>query len=648
MQLGTHFVGLFVTMQYQIVKHLCRFRIFVISSFMAMFVYVLLYHYVLHTTGYETYFTANDRLQKSIKNYTINAEWHINAVPMFSDVMARKLEQNMHSQFSTGYKLRLGSRKSINCDQTTFTVLGEKAIHFGEFFSIVIKARDKNGQTLERGGDFWFATISNSKLATRSAGKVIDYKNGTYEVIFLASFTGNVTVDIVLVAQTEAIAWLRQVFWPAEQKLKWVGYFSGQTNYNSKKKTKKKSKVETSFCYLQGGLQWNDKCEFRHATALGSVVFACGRPATFECDSLIAIKIEPHHASQMTKRMIAGKEYMFNSSYRSLSNGPTTVRIIDRELPISTVDKVLSPDFFQLSVCLPDQLEPLTEGYWVGNKWINLRCKTKEWRIEEIKHCIRKKKFYLMGDSTTRQWLEVLTKYLGYKADKNYKYTKIVANHNNTLNALFQFYPFIVTNRKISIDDVKFESDLLQSLPENGCDYIIVISPWAHYTQWKQSDYRRRLEQLRNAILRFRGKCPNTPIIIKGSHARHYRSSLRSIYSSDYTLFMIGKTMENVFKGIGVYFMDVWDMNLAYSFFRKIHMPTEAVMLLHWRDRPTFFDTPARAPKMVDEKSHLKSSRHCKQLANEDCFTILDSASTTQLLKIKFPYTNDCLCAILC
>ena len=51
------------------------------------------------------------------------------------------------------------------------------------------------------------------------------------------------------------------------------------------------------------------------------------------------------------------------------------------------------------------------------------------------------------------------------------------------------------------------------------------------------------------------------------------------------------------------------------------------------------FKTRVREHLTADGNSHilkhLNASIQCKQLANENCFTILDSALTTQLLKIK-------------
>ena len=143
----------------------------------------------------------------------------------------------------------------------------------------------------------------------------------------------------------------------------------------------------------------------------------------------------------------------------------------------------------------------------------------------------------------------------------------------NSLNltVYFQFHPHRIGAIPFSRADLRYEVDVLDGLKGTGCEYIIIISPWAHFAQWTRDSYIERVHLLRNAVVRLKQRCPNVPVVIKGPHPVDHPSYLKIVTVSDYLLKDIARINEEAFKGTGAYFLPIWDMNLAYPAPNIIH-----------------------------------------------------------------------------
>ena len=82
-----------------------------------------------------------------------------------------------------------------------------------------------------------------------------------------------------------------------------------------------------------------------------------------------------------------------------------------------------------------------------------------------------------------------------------------------------------------------------------------------------------RTERLREALLRFRERCPGAKMVLKGPHPRDHSGFESAVYSSDYILKEIEKINRRTLSGIGVWYLPVWAMNLAHPNPNTIHMP---------------------------------------------------------------------------
>ncbi|XP_071951033.1 NXPE family member 4-like [Antedon mediterranea] len=432
-------------------------------------------------------------------------------------------------------------------------------IRKGEFFSFFVDFKDKFGRQRIKGGDFIFATIDIN--GTRSTGKVIDFDNGTYEVIFLASSEGKATPTIQLVHPQEAVYYLENIEWPVEDRVYWIGSFI------------KNKLTETSSCAIKRVGSWVNKCEYAFPEALGGVMFICNKPKTLPCDSLISTRTDKSSVGknfQKVPKNVVDNYFSKNVRYAVMKN---QFHIIINSSTDPNVNRDLV-ESFDLPVCKGILPSTLSDGFWTGEVWHSLVCKTKQWSPSEIRRCVRGKHLILMGDSTTRQWGEVLVKTLNLSTKITFQY---IEERSDTLNLTFYFHPFIIgVQHTYKLAELHFEVDILKNLV--GCDYYIVISPWAHYTQWARDSYIERLQLLKIAVLHFKERCPDTPVVLKSPHPRDHTKLPQFIYGSDYLIHRLRQVMKSVFADTDVFFMDVWDLVNSYHSQNEIHMPSPVIL----------------------------------------------------------------------
>ena len=238
--------------------------------------------------------------------------------------------------------------------------------------------------------------------------------------------------------------------------------------------------------------------------------------------------------------------------------------------------------FSQTPVCKPDDEPLVNDGFWLNNEWHNLLCKVQRWDdVQAVRGCLCHKHVFIHGDSNVRIWYSVLTKKLGHPWEHlgKGKYKMVMHDYfkDNDLEMSFYFHPRVVTATELTLNSTPYEVDMLDNIPSDSCaKYIIVLCPWGHFTQWTSVSFLERTQLLKEAVLRFRERCPDVPIIIKGSHAREHESVLARVYCSDYTLWNLGLILREAFRGTGVFYYEGWQMNLAYGK-PNIHMPLDVI-----------------------------------------------------------------------
>ena len=238
-----------------------------------------------------------------------------------------------------------------------------------------------------------------------------------------------------------------------------------------------------------------------------------------------------------------------------------------------------------LPACQPDLPKPpLSLGYWRSDVWYSLAFRTKTvWaKPNEVGECLRGKDVYFLGDSTIRQWLEVLSDMMGvpFKRQNPGEKDNIYRSFDSFNTSMaYRSHPLFITSKiegKLT-KKLAFEIDVLDSLQSTDCNYVVVISSWVHFTQWTRDSYVERVGLLRDAVLKLISRCPDVKIIVTGPHPREQPSKESRIYNNDLIAQRLGDILENTFSQIGVLYLDVWDLNLAYPSSNNINMPRAVV-----------------------------------------------------------------------
>ncbi|XP_072035299.1 NXPE family member 1-like [Amphiura filiformis] len=437
--------------------------------------------------------------------------------------------------------------------------------------TMLIQSKNGKDEELRTGGDFWLAIIYWTSTPKAScAGKIIDHNNGTYTVNFHVVRPGLAQIHVILVHPRKAVDLLKTQIWRTEKRIYWLGkYDLDGENY-------------WSTCYVsreaEGG---EDVCLYGNPEALGETVFVCRKQHGVSCDTMTHTIVNQDLTKHRTLELVGEKIYYFEKAnyWNRLTNGPK-ILYIKSELGSkkrrkgSAVVPLLPP-------CnQPSQSPSSSDGYWLSEQWHSLVCHVKELKVAEIGQCLRGKHLFILGDSTLRQWVNGLHTMMGvqYVKQDNDKFNSDRYIEALDLNITFRFHPQVISGSPVDINTVEYEVDILDGLMDSdSCHFIVVLGPWAHFSQWTRESYIERLLLLKLGVERLHEKCPDVPIVVKGSHPREHDTIESIIYGSDFILHELGSYLQDIFSGSEAWFLNVWEMVLSYPKENTIHLPYQII-----------------------------------------------------------------------
>ncbi|XP_070555944.1 NXPE family member 4-like isoform X1 [Ptychodera flava] len=460
-----------------------------------------------------------------------------------------------------------GSLEMTSSKTSKFSLSGSESaehqnIHQGENIHVEIQTYDQKGRKRAIGGDFFFAVMSDLQLRKSTAGKVTDHGNGTYSVYFYAGWSGSASISVQLVHPREAVLWIRKVFRNIERRIDWLGRFGNGTY------------TEESKCYVSEGNFWKNKCEYGNEKALGNTMFLCEKPKFLACQQLAITRSQGQTLDSYAKAYLpAEKEVFFHSEYlvQFLSRDPLQITIKGHNSSHIAEDVLPS-----CGADLP--VASSSDGFWENDTtWTSRVCKARHWSPDEVRTCLREKSVYFLGDSTLRQWHDVFRKILGQplKGDRLHRNLEIPSQN---ISATFIFHAILIGSVDVHFWSQKFESDIVDDITEKQCNSVIVLSLTYHFASWTTASYVERLLHVRQALHRLKVRCPDIVIVIKGSHPREHHTSMSYIHSSDWILFDMNNMSRKIFHGLGIRFIDVYDMSLSHFAANSVHMPLGTVM----------------------------------------------------------------------
>ncbi|KAI1901795.1 hypothetical protein AGOR_G00038070 [Albula goreensis] len=357
----------------------------------------------------------------------------------------------------------------------------------GDTLNVLVQMRNYVGLPKTYGGDFILARIHSPMLQASASGDVTDFHNGSYRVQFRLFWPGEVKVTVLLIHPSEAV-WILQ-------RDRAVDY--GKTMHNGT--FVNGSEKETTQC----GLRLNTDrplCEYRKKE--DGEYFACHRPQTLPCSSLTTMV---SYSSPRPLTMVESQLLSPQNTGIQIKNNFANVRVI------GCTGAAGGPT----EKCVAGMYSPFPSGHFFSNKWTSSFCQIAPFLAEnDISRCLKGKTVYIMGDSTSRQWIEYLESHLtGLKfttqADSYVSLLAVDAPNNITVHWKKHAHPWISYN-VVNMKKTHFISEVLDSIEVDGEgeDVIVVIGIGQHFRPYPLQFFVSRLLSIRRAILRLQTRSP--------------------------------------------------------------------------------------------------------------------------------------------
>ncbi|XP_075061892.1 NXPE family member 3-like [Mixophyes fleayi] len=438
-----------------------------------------------------------------------------------------------HFKFSTSPR---------NCDYNLLNA--RDTYRIGETLEVVITARDHNGRQKEYGGDFFQAKLHSPALKAGVTGHVKDFINGSYLATFLLPWPGKAEVHIRLIHSSEAVDILKKKRESYPEKVYFYGFF--QFNGSS----------EVMECNLE--LAGKDVCKYRDPVS--GDTWQCVRPQKLPCDSWV------YHS-------MGGYRRVTNKLEDSLLSGSVTNKIIPGKFPpINVISENSSLGLTSnLSVCRPGQKSTQPSGFYYGNVWTSFTCLGRHFpQPSDALACLNGKDIHMFGDSTLRQWFEYLERFIPslkmIDLHTNYKSGPLLAvDADAGLAMRWRAHGIPLRTSKTMVSDLHYEAAHIAGIG-GGPHTVVVMTLWAHFTNYPVRVYLERLDRVRQAIASLLFRSPQTTVIIKSANTGY-----KSIYGSDWLSLQLDILLRAALKGMAVTILDAWDMTSCHYLPDNIH-----------------------------------------------------------------------------
>uniref|UniRef100_A0A673FPD7 NXPE family member 3-like n=1 Tax=Sinocyclocheilus rhinocerous TaxID=307959 RepID=A0A673FPD7_9TELE len=404
---------------------------------------------------------------------------------------------------------------------STFSIVGLKESYkVREKISVAITARDHNKNLKRYGGDFFQAKLFSSELKASVYGEVVDHRNGTYSVALLLPWEGQAQVSVRLEHSSEVVQILKKYRESSFPRSHYNGYFEGP----GLNKTRVHEVVE---CNLKWGADGNWRkgdccCEYKDIKT--GTVWQCQRPKKLSCDKLV------HHSyGRLESPLNLFEKKLTNVA---ISGDQKIIHVLPSTAAIGTMEK-----------CRSGMTTPVPAGFYLKDVWKSFVCNTRQFSPAQMGNCLKNKIVYLMGDSTTRQWFEYLER-------------KVPGKYDSIFNVQFK------TQYKMLITDLHYISNDIDEIA-GGPHAVIVFTFFAHLVFHPITFYVYEVAKIQQSVVALLSRAPETTVIIKSGNT--------DIFQSDWHMLQLDTVMREMFRDIGVIFLDVWQMTSCHYLRENIH-----------------------------------------------------------------------------
>ncbi|XP_045192086.2 NXPE family member 1-like [Mercenaria mercenaria] len=416
------------------------------------------------------------------------------------------------------YKPCTDPNLAANRTLSTLTILGSqnKAYDIGDKIYVQATLYDSYGRQKTTGGDHLRARISNAALNAFAPGVVYDLRNGSYTIVFEALWSGKSYISATIAYTREAItAQYRLTSAQFALRLILAKYKSQQYH-------------EDAVCHpddkhLLVKTKYKDVCNF---TSLNSgMPWYCGKPLNpkLQCNDWTLVK---HLLPKWPKSIsICEKEILASRSHQVLKK---TISVVVKEHAQYNGSKITN--YYQPSISCSRYnttklwYEKYSTGFFINGRWNLRHCKG--FHRANFQKCLRNKRLYLIGDSTTRQWYEdMLKRYNCTQYTEQWRYAKWkkpsgckVASNNFTVILTTHCQPFYVGTFWIDPKYTLISIPKRLELIETNEEAIVLIHIFAHMVPFHQKYYRDKMKRIRAGVEKLLKRNSNVKIFIKMPH----------------------------------------------------------------------------------------------------------------------------------
>ncbi|KAJ8272487.1 hypothetical protein GJAV_G00089680 [Gymnothorax javanicus] len=409
----------------------------------------------------------------------------------------------------------------------------------GDTLTVLVNMKDYRGIPKAYGGDFILARIHSPDLQASASGEVTDLRNGSYRVRFRLSWPGVVQVSVLLMHSSEAVGILKRISENNYNKIIYTGTF-----YNGSKK-------EESQCGVRLKV---DKALCEYMKKEDAEYYACFRPKTLPCSALKTMRSRNGPIPNLKK-----------DENSLLSWKSTGVPITNSFDPVKVIHNRENKTLMTTEKCVVGfgMTSRSPSGYFYKNRWVSSSCQNGNFlSADAISKCLKGKTLKLMGDSTVRQWQELLRqllkdlKYLS-PYDTHYYARAADSRRNLTVQWKMHGHPF-VTVYNMAKDIVGYVARELDRVEAGD---VVVIGVGQHFRPFPLELFIQRLINIRKAIRRLQEHSPQTLVVIKLENTRELSSAI--IQLSDWFGYLQNLAQRKVFRDLKVALVDAWDMTTA-------------------------------------------------------------------------------------
>ena len=411
---------------------------------------------------------------------------------MFDDIVCKSDNRITSCKYST--------IKLLNVDAVTRTI--EVRIHLYDGF----KKKKTNG------GDVILMWAVKSRFRGSVPGHVIDHMDGSYYGKVRVPWSGRTKIYIKLASAKENLC-LR--FKAMEQYGNSV--FSLKSPYGIHYQFVNGSVIEYTRCVPHSFVYGYEAiCNF--TTLNFGHSWFCGRPVKqgLDCLNYNRFRSRPYNISEIVPNQT--RDEIIQLPGHCIFQQSLTVNIKRTAFPENTRTLTKCSERPKRESWTGD----LPSGYALNKRWRFINCSNAlEFTEPHYIQCLNDKRIYFIGDSTLRQYLEVLAKFI--KLNVTYYAFSVTAyskKHNIRLFWRKHEMPFhnqeLYDQHKVQSTDFQINK-LANNTAIKGSSLVVVVHYGAHLQAFPPSVFRSRLRKLVNALRRLLQVKPEVTILVKGA-----------------------------------------------------------------------------------------------------------------------------------